>query len=196
MDDTKEIGAIGADTLDISSIPSLSISDLDSMLTTSITGAADTLTMIDPLTLGNVTISSGSIGAAYTLGAGTASNAIWTTGIGTNTIGVGQQIYTIGPNTNPYSDMSAVGGLYTQNNSGKISIRGEKADIDINGKSMLQWMQQVEERLNILVPNPELEKEWDDLRRLGERYRKLEKKCKEKAEMWKKLKSMPKPEVN
>ena len=80
MDDTKEIGAIGADTLDISSIPSLSISDLDSMLTTSITGASDTLTMIDPHTLGNVTISSGSVGATYTLGSGTASNAIWTTG--------------------------------------------------------------------------------------------------------------------
>jgi hypothetical protein len=40
-----------------------------------------------------------------------------------------------------------------------------------------------------------LEKEWDELRRLGERYRKLEKKCKEKAEVWKKLKAMPKPEV-
>ena len=193
MDDTKEIGAIGADTLDISSIPSLSISDLDSMLTTSITGAADTLTMIDPLTLGNVTISSGSIGAAYTLGAGTASNAIWTTN---TTTGIGQQIYTIGPNTNSWGDSSAIGGLYTQSNSGKISIRGDKADIDINGKSMLQWMEKVEERLNILTPNPELEKDWDDLRRLGERYRKLEKKCKEKAEMWKKLKSMPKPEVN
>ena len=54
-------------------------------------------------------------------------------------------------------------------------------------------MEQVEERLNILTPNPELEKEWDDLRKLGERYRKLEKKCKEKAEVWKKLKSMPPP---
>jgi flagellar motility protein MotE (MotC chaperone) len=43
----------------------------------------------------------------------------------------------------------------------------------------------------MLVPNPELEKEWDELRRLGERYRKLEKKCQQKAEMWNKLKSMP-----
>jgi flagellar motility protein MotE (MotC chaperone) len=58
-------------------------------------------------------------------------------------------------------------------------------------RSLRDWMSQVEQRLNILVPNPELEKEWDELRRLGERYRKLEKKCKEKAEMWNKLKSMP-----
>jgi flagellar motility protein MotE (MotC chaperone) len=76
-----------------------------------------------------------------------------------------------------------------------MSLRGENADLDINGKSLKDWMDKVEERLNILTPNPELEKEWDELRRLGERYRKLEKKCKEKAEVWKKLKAMPKPEV-
>ena len=56
-------------------------------------------------------------------------------------------------------------------------------------------MEKVEERLNILTPNPELEKEWDDLRRLGERYRKLEKMCREKANMWNKLKSMPSPDL-
>lgn len=79
--------------------------------------------------------------------------------------------------------------------SGKMTLRGDKADLDINGKSLKDWMEKVEERLNILTPNPELEKEWDELRRLGERYRKLEKKCKEKAEVWNKLKSMPKPET-
>jgi flagellar motility protein MotE (MotC chaperone) len=57
---------------------------------------------------------------------------------------------------------------------------------------MNKWMEQVEQRLNILTPNPELEKEWDDLRRLGERYRKLEKKCQEKAKMWEALKKLPK----
>ena len=79
--------------------------------------------------------------------------------------------------------------------SGKMSLRGENADLDINGKSLKNWMEKVEERLNILTPNPELEKEWDELRRLGERYRRLEKKCQEKAKMWSKLKSMPKPET-
>jgi hypothetical protein len=79
--------------------------------------------------------------------------------------------------------------------SGKMSLRGENADLDINGKSLKNWMEKVEERLNLLTPNPELEKEWDELRRLGERYRRLEKKCQEKAKMWSKLKSMPKPET-
>jgi flagellar motility protein MotE (MotC chaperone) len=77
------------------------------------------------------------------------------------------------------------------NQSGRVTLMGENADIDLNGKSLKTWMERVEERLNILTPNAELEKEWDELRRLGERYRKLEKKCKEKAEMWNKLKSMP-----
>jgi len=80
--------------------------------------------------------------------------------------------------------------------SNTVHIRGEDADLLINDKSLKNWMERVEERLNILTPNPEIEKEWDDLRKLGERYRKLEKKCKEKTDMWKKLKSMPRPDLS
>ena len=76
-----------------------------------------------------------------------------------------------------------------------VHIKGEDADLLINEKSLKTWMEKVEDRLNILTPNPELEKEWNELRRLGERYRKLEKKCQEKANMWNKLKAMPKPEI-
>jgi hypothetical protein len=50
----------------------------------------------------------------------------------------------------------------------------------------------LEQRLNILVPNPELEAEWDELRELGERYRELERQCKEKGDMWAKLKEIKK----
>jgi len=82
------------------------------------------------------------------------------------------------------------------NQSGMLSLQGTNADISINGKSLLKTLEALEDRLNMMVPNPELEKEWDDLRRLGNRYRKLEAKCREKAEMWNKLKSMPKPNIN
>jgi hypothetical protein len=94
-----------------------------------------------------------------------------------------------------------VGGIYHNpamevNQGGQVSLKGDNADIDINGKSLVKtWMQAMEERMNWMQPNVELEKEWDDLRRLGERYRKLEKKCREKADMWKKLKSMPRPDL-
>lgn len=76
-------------------------------------------------------------------------------------------------------------------NGGTIELNGSDPDIKIGNKSLRNWMEKVEERLNILTPSPEMEKEWDELRRLGERYRKLEKKCQEKAQVWKKLKSMP-----
>ena len=117
-------------------------------------------------------------------------------------IGLSPNVYTT---NSPYQNLNTITGtsvnsLISGGNdynmkvepSGQIDIRGEKADIRINGKSMNKWMEQVEQRLNILSPNPELEKEWDDLRRLGERYRKLEKKCQEKAKMWEALKKLPK----
>ena len=131
--------------------------------------------LVQAHTIPNVTISTNTntISGGYTIGAtGTSPNTVWTGGS-----------YRI-------SDPAAVITA-----SGKMALNGNGADIDINGKSLKDWMEKVEERLNILTPNPELEQEWDELRRLGERYRKLEKKCKEKAEVWNKLKSMPKPEI-
>ena len=129
--------------------------------------------LVQAHTIPNVTISTSAISGGYTIGAtGTSPNTVWTGGS-----------YRI-------SDPAAVITA-----SGKMALNGNGADIDINGKSLKDWMEKVEERLNILTPNHELEKEWDELRRLGERYRKLEKKCKEKAEVWNKLKSMPKPEI-
>lgn len=83
----------------------------------------------------------------------------------------------------------------TISQSGVLDLRGENADLKINGRSLMDAIDALEQRLNILVPNPELETEWDELRELGERYRELEKQCKQKGEMWKKLKSMPPPEV-
>ena len=118
------------------------------------------------------------------------------------------------PSYGPYPNVTTVSGINvnptvwttTTNNTGgytfantqpsnTVRIRGEDADLLINNKSLKNWMEKVEERLNILTPNPEMEKEWDDLRKLGERYRKLEKKCKEKSDMWNKLKAMPPPSV-
>jgi len=137
----------------------------------------------------NVTIGSTSMSTT-----GTTANAFWTS---TGTTTSGPVWTTTGTNTvwqtaNPYTVMGA--GMAVEQ-SGTLKLQGEKADIDINGKSLKTWMERVEERLNILTPNPEMEKDWDDLRKLGERYRKLEKKCREKADMWKKLKSMPRPDL-
>lgn len=75
--------------------------------------------------------------------------------------------------------------------SAKIQLQGKDADIMVNGRSLMDAIDALEQRLNILVPNPELEAEWNELQELGKRYRELEKKCQEKGEMWNKLKSLP-----
>ena len=75
-----------------------------------------------------------------------------------------------------------------QQNSGVVELRGEKADIVVNGESMMQTLRNIQDRLNMLRPNPELEAEWDQLRALGEQYRKLESEFKEKSKMWNTLK--------
>lgn len=72
-------------------------------------------------------------------------------------------------------------------NSTKINLDGAEADIVINGHSLTKTLQVLEERLNILVPNPALETEWAELKKLGNAYRKLEADLEEKARMWQAL---------
>ena len=61
-------------------------------------------------------------------------------------------------------------------------------DVDLEGRSLKDTLEALEQRLNMLVPNPEMEEEWNELKQLGDRYRKLEKECIEKSKMWKTLK--------
>jgi len=129
-------------------------------------------------------------GATGSLSSGTVGLSSGTVGLSSGT--VGPYIYT----TNATGATSWSPGnisLANIDQSGKMSLKGQTADIEINGKSMSAWMDKIEQRLNILTPNPDMEKEWDDLRRLGERYRKLEKKCQEKSQMWEALKKMQPP---
>jgi len=103
----------------------------------------------------------------------TASNTHWTN--------YTNDTYTINANSSsPWAIGSVTGANYAtnitdRNQTGKISIKGENADLDINGVSLKDFMQRVEQRLAILTPDSRLEAEWEELRTLGERYRKLEK---------------------
>ena len=71
--------------------------------------------------------------------------------------------------------------------SGKLYLDDQDADIIINGKSLGAVIAKIEERLNILVPNPELEKEWAELKQLGNKYRALEQQINDKMKTWKLL---------
>ncbi len=163
----KNANTIKIDTLELSEPFHNSLSDY----TTIGLSASDTISIA-----GSGSNVLGATGSGYT----------WTNaGIGANgTSALDWSNLTIGSSTNT-----------TVSQAGVMELRGENADLKINGRSLKDAIHALEQRLNILVPNPELEAEWDELRELGERYRELEKKCKEKGEMWKKLKQMPPPEI-
>ena len=68
--------------------------------------------------------------------------------------------------------------------SGRMELKGTDADIFINGVSLNDTLKSIQDRLNMLRPNRELEADWDQLRELGEQYRKLEKQLNEKQQAW------------
>jgi len=81
--------------------------------------------------------------------------------------------------------------ISTNGTNSTLSVQGDAdfgGDVRVQGRSLAEFMQQVEQRLNILQPNPKLEAEWDELRELGEQYRRLEQELEEKAVMWNRLK--------
>jgi hypothetical protein len=67
------------------------------------------------------------------------------------------------------------------------AVKITDGDIKIQGRSLLATLDSIQQRLNILEPNPGLEAEWHELRKLGERYRQLESELLEKQKMWKTL---------
>lgn len=73
--------------------------------------------------------------------------------------------------------------------SGTLSLKGKNADIDINGESLMTMIRGIQERLNILCPDPDMEAEWTELRMLREQYDAKLQECREKSKMWKALKS-------
>jgi len=80
----------------------------------------------------------------------------------------------------------------TASPSGKISLQGKDADIEINGESLVAMLKRIEERINLLTVNHELESEWEELRELGNQYRELEQRIKDKMETWAKLNAQDK----
>jgi hypothetical protein len=81
------------------------------------------------------------------------------------------------------SSLNTIANITSQP-SGQLELRGDKADVVINGVSLKETLEGIQDRLNILRPNAALEAEWDQLQELGEQYRKLESELLEKQRMW------------
>lgn len=114
---------------------------------------------------GNVFVSTGTIGGAWQNTTGT-SYTIPVTGTGgSNTVWVGQD------GTNKTSLKVA----------GDAEILG---NLTVDGTNIGELLRGIQSRLGLLVPNPEIEAEFDQLRELGERYRELEALLKEQKRVW------------
>lgn len=112
--------------------------------------------------------------------------------------GVVPQMSVIDANTMPNVYISSGTVPYTFNNlnseeqptkSATISLAGDDADIEINGESLMSMIRGIQDRLNILRPDRELEKEWDELRELRQQYEDKLAECRDKSQVWRHLKS-------
>jgi hypothetical protein len=74
--------------------------------------------------------------------------------------------------------------ISSDDNAGKIKLVGKNADIDINGISLKDTLAKIEERLAMLKPDVAMEAEWQELKDLGDAYRKLEAEITEKMKAW------------
>ena len=76
--------------------------------------------------------------------------------------------------------------------NGNANFAGE---VTIKGKNLSDVLENIEKRLAILHPNPELEEKWEHLRGLREAYVELEREIIEKEKMWSKLKATKVPAI-
>ncbi len=72
--------------------------------------------------------------------------------------------------------------------SGKITLDGDNADIEINGRSLMQILDGLEQRLGLLKCREDLEADWSELKILGDQYRAMVKSIEEKIKIWDVLK--------
>ena len=121
--------------------------------------------------------------------------------MGTDTITIDNTMWS-GTVTSPYTYTTtgtSGAGTYNWNNTttstnAKVHINGdglvmqEGADIVVGGKSLTKAIEQIEERLCILHPNPALEERWDKLKELRQQYIEMEKDLLEKEKLMKILK--------
>lgn len=85
------------------------------------------------------------------------------------------------------------GYIYTTNstwansNPGQIHVKGDavfEGNITWQDRDMREWFESVEARLNILQPNPELERDWERLAELRQQYVELERELLEKQRVF------------
>jgi len=128
--------------------------------------------------MSNSTIQNPSIGVATAAGTYPNNGPYYTTGTSPWTV--------VGSPSNDYGAI-AVGQNLSQ--SAKIKLNGADADVVINGQSLSRAIQNINERLAILTPDPALEEEFEELKQLAIAYAECEKRMLEKKRVFDILKN-------
>ena len=102
--------------------------------------------------------------------------------IGGGVIGASNSIYTTAGSNGSWNNIYSASPSVSLDRDG-IQVT-ESADIKLGAVSLKDFINKIEQRLALLTPNPKLEKEWDELKELGDRYRELEKHITEKMKTW------------
>lgn len=90
-------------------------------------------------------------------------------------------------NTATSTDYTWGKGVTATNIQSKLKVNGDAefdGDIKIQGRSITESLTKIEERLNILIPNVRLEKDWEELGRLRMQYVELERKLLEQQRVF------------
>jgi len=103
-------------------------------------------------------------------------------------VGSGSSSTAIGISASPYVITTNGSNSWNTKLHGSELHLDEGADIKVGDKSLMKILESLEDRLGILTPNTELEKEFDELRECAQKYRELEKKFKEQKRVWDTLK--------
>jgi hypothetical protein len=93
-------------------------------------------------------------------------------------------------NPTPWVTSAGSSGTISIGDDTKRSSLQVKGDTNIEGNLVVQGtniteiLQSIQSQLGLLVPNPQMEAEFDQLRELGDRYRALEALVKEQKQIW------------
>lgn len=97
-------------------------------------------------------------------------------------------VETIGSGTNgiTWGDITSTGyndSICATSIDNTLKVSGDteiKGNLTVGGVNLMDTLQKIEQRLNILRVDPQLESRWDKLRELGDQYRALEAECLDK----------------
>ena len=135
-------------------------------------------------TVDTITLTGANPSPTYTISAtnstmvSPASNGLYW-GLNGNSGSHGQIVTKTGTGSLSWQDPSLQGA--------SLQVKGDanfEGDIKVKGKSLVDAIEKIEERLAILHPNIELEDKWDELKELSKRYKELEAEIIEKEKVW------------